>query len=1006
MHYFIEPTGDNPKYPCGICNRVIAKNHKFLRCNICNFKVHIKCNKTEDKTYINIQNSSCKTVICLKCKEENIPFFSAYINDSNEPTHEQLLSLSSIKMYLKGLNEFNNFQNNSSEDDSLPPISCKYEDVISFKYTYNKKAFSVFHNNIASLSKHKEELEVILNMLNFKFDVIGISESKLKKGITPDFDIKIKGYKEYSTPTESDKGGVLLYIAEHLHSVPRKDLDSALYKSYELESIFREIINPKKKNIIVGCIYKHPSMDLNEFNENYLNPLLDKLSINNKKIYLLGDFNADLLKTDIDSDISNFLDILTSNMFVPHITLPTRITPNSKTLIDNIFSNSINFSEGNSGNLTLSLSDHLAQFLIIPFEFTYDNKDENLFKRDTKHFDRENFFLDLLDIEWKSVINIEKGDPNFSFNNYEKTLNIIIDKYMPIRKLTKKEKKQQKKPWINYEIKTLIKSREKLYKKFIKAKDKEVKDGYYRKYKELRNKVVNLCKQSKKAYYQNFFIQNVNNIKKTWQGIKSIISINNKNISKPSSLMDKNVLITEPKKVANLFNDYFSTIAKKLQENIHHNGQDFNMYLDNPNDHSFFINPTNEIELINIINSFLSLNKAYGPHSIPIDIFHLIKLNVAAPLSEIINLTFEKGLYIQNLKISKIIPIFKDKGSNLQCINYRPISLLSNINKIVEKIMYKQLYNFFTKHNILYDLQYGFRCNHSTNHVLLDLTEDIRNAIDNNQFAVGIFLDLQKAFDTVDHNILVHKLSYYGIRGISNEWFKSYLNNRKQFVSIQGVNSNLATIECGVPQGSVLGPLLFLIYINDLHKAIKFSTTRHFADDTNLLIKNNSLKQLKKYLNHDLRKLDKWLKVNKISLNNSKTELIIFRHPNKKINYDLKIKLNGKRLYPSNVVKYLGIFLDSHLNWNYNSEFLATKLCRANGMLKKIRHYVPINILRTIYFSIFSSMLTFGSQIWGQQKNIGTQRILKLQDKAIRIINFSNYHETTGKLYKIPNTKA
>ena len=464
--------------------------------------------------------------------------------------------------------------------------------------------------------------------------------------------------------------------------------------------------------------------------------------------------------------------------------------------------------------------------------------------------------------------------------------------------------------------------------------------------------------------------------------------------------MDKNVLITEPKKVANLFNDYFSTIAEKLQRNIHANNEDFNIYLNNRNEYSFFINPTNDSEIINIINSFLSLNKVYGPHSIPIDILHLIKLIVATPLSEIINLSFEKGVYIENLKLSKIIPIFKDKDSNLNCINYRPISLLSNINKIVEKIMYKQLDNFVTKHNITYNHQYGFRRNHSTNHVLLDLTEDIRNAIDANRFAVGIFIDLQKAFDTVDHHILLCKLNHYGIRGIANLWFKSYLTNRKQFVSIEGVNSNLATIEFGVPQGSVLGPLLFLIYINDLHKAIKFSTTRHFADDTNLLIKNNSLKQLKKHLNHDLRELVKWLKVNKITLNKSKTELIIFRHPNKKMNYELKIKLDGKRLYPTNVVKYLGIFLDSHLNWNYNSDFLATKLSRANGMLAKIRHFVPLNILRTIYFSIFSSLLTFGSQIWGQQKNIGTQRLLKLQDKAIRLINFSDYHEPTGKLYQ------
>ena len=230
---------------------------------------------------------------------------------------------------------------------------------------------------------------------------------------------------------------------------------------------------------------------------------------------------------------------------------------------------------------------------------------------------------------------------------------------------------------------------------------------------------------------------------------------------------------------------------------------------------------------------------------------------------------------MDNLKISKVIPVFKDKGNYLECNNYRPISLLSNINKIIEKLMHERLYSFLSKHKCIYDRQFGFRNRHSTNHAILDLIEDIGNSMDNNKFAVGVFVDLQKAFDTVDHNILLNKLDHYGIRGVANNWFKSYLSNRKQFVTINGVNSDLQSMKF------VLGPLLFLIYINDLHSTIKFCTTRHFADDTNLVIKNKSLKQLKKQLNFDLCKLVSWLKANKISLNKSKTEMLIFRHPNK-----------------------------------------------------------------------------------------------------------------------------
>ena len=207
----------------------------------------------------------------------------------------------------------------------------------------------------------------------------------------------------------------------------------------------------------------------------------------------------------------------------------------------------------------------------------------------------------------------------------------------------------------------------------------------------------------------------------------------------------------------------------------------------------------------------------------------MIKEFIAEPLAEIINLSFTTGIYIDKLKISKIIPIYKEKGSKCVSKNYRPISLLSNINKIIEKIMHLRLYNFLEEQDSIYDYQFGFRKNHSTNHALIDLTEDIRQAIDSNKFACGVFIDLQKAFDTVDHNILLKKLDHYGIRGIANDWFKSYLENRKQFVSISGFASNLRNMDFGVPQGSVIGPSLFLIYINDVHKAIKFCVTRHFA---------------------------------------------------------------------------------------------------------------------------------------------------------------------------------
>ena len=555
------------------------------------------------------------------------------------------------------------------------------------------------------------------------------------------------------------------------------------------------------------------------------------------------------------------------------------------------------------------------------------------------------------------------------------------------------------KPWITSGIRISIRRREKLYRKFIKAKDEAIKKEYHNQYKDLRNRILNLCRQSKNNYYQIYFTENAKNLQQTWKGIENIININNKSNGQPKSIVVDNLVCTDQKKIANHFNDYFSTIADKLQSKIYHEGHDFKKYLFDSNHNSFFLRPTNGNEIIQVIMEF-NVNKSNGPNSIPTEILHLIKGLIADPLSHVINLSFSEGIYLERLKISKTVPFFKNKGNNMECENYRPISLLSNINKIVEKLMHERLYAFLNSFDCIYEHQFGFRNKHSTNHALVSLTEDIRSALDNNEIACGVFIDLQKAFDTVSNDILLHKLNHYGIRGIANEWFSSYLSNRKQYVSINGHNSNEACMPYGVPQGSVLGPLLFLIYINDLHKAINYSKTRHFADDTNLIIKGKSPKKLQKQVNLDLRSLCNWLKANKISLNASKTELLIFRHPNKKFDFDFRLKIDGKRLISSKYVKYLGVLIDEHLNWTFHLNVLCTKLSRANGMLARIRHFVSQITIRSIYYGIFHTLRSYSTQIWGQLSDNQLNRIQTLQNKAIRIINFAEYKESASPLFR------
>ena len=311
----------------------------------------------------------------------------------------------------------------------------------------------------------------------------------------------------------------------------------------------------------------------------------------------------------------------------------------------------------------------------------------------------------------------------------------------------------------------------------------------------------------------------------------------------PTLLTFQNENIDNPERIANIFNNYFSTIGEKTQAKIKHSHKKYTDYLSNENPDTFFLSPTNKEEIKFILSS-LDINKSTGPYSIPSKVLNMLKNDISEQLADLFNLSFTTGTFPTLLKTAKVIPIHK-KDSKSNFTNYRPISLLSNLDKILEKLMHSRLSTFLNIKDIIYPLQFGFCQNYSTSYALIHLTETIKEALDQGKYGCGIFFDLQKAFDTVNHNILLGKLKHYGIRGVAYGWFESYLKDRKQYVSINGYNSKHLSISLGVPQGSVLGPLLFLIYINDLNTAIKHCKVHHFSDDANLLHINGSIKKTK-----------------------------------------------------------------------------------------------------------------------------------------------------------------
>ena len=750
-----------PAFPCGICSKPVAKNHRAVQCDICDFWIHIKCNHISPTTYDKMKEETVLLWCCVKCTNESIPFSETpdeilhLTFQGKNPDFFPVLTSNRNDDFVTLLNDLEKVDFlGDLDNDIIEPEpqtnKCLYYTLSDFNKIKSKaNSLNFFHLNIASLPLHFDELSTILSNADTKFDFIGITETSLNASSD---DHELIGYRHFDCPTESTKGGVRLYFSDIFDYKKRNDL--CIYESKQLESFFVEIFSEgKSKSLIVGCIYKHPIMEVSDFN-NFLSRLLEKISEENKKVVLMGDFNIDLLKLDLHGDSSLYLDIMTSFGLLPTILRPTRITTRSTTLIDNIFSNFSDTSTS-SGNLVCSISDHLPQFSL--FNFTVDKKKRvgRKFIRNYKRFNRENFLLDFLEIDWcKELIS---KDPCQNLSKFISKTNELINSHVPLKKI--KYNEMPKKPWITKSIISSIFHKNALYKKLMKEKDltrKEILSANFKTYKNLLTKII---QASKTLHYKHFFEKHRNNLRETWKGIRSLVSCKARKTPAPSSLLIDKSIINDPIAVANCFNNYFGRIAVDTKTEIRPANKSFKDFLSTPNEHSIFLSPTDSYEIGNIIQS-LNDNKALGPNSIPTYFLKLLSPTCSEIFSSIFNSCINSGIYPSCLKTAKVIPVFK-KESPLDPGNYRPISLLSNINKIFEKLLHTRLTSFLDKHSCFYPLQFGFRKGLSTSHAVLYLTELIRESIDKGEFACGVFLDLKKAFDTVQQPIPLQKMSYW-----------------------------------------------------------------------------------------------------------------------------------------------------------------------------------------------------------------------------------------------------
>ncbi len=516
----------------------------------------------------------------------------------------------------------------------------------------------------------------------------------------------------------------------------------------------------------------------------------------------------------------------------------------------------------------------------------------------------------------------------------------------------------------------------------------------YQIYSNYRRILKGIIKAAKRSHYCNEISENSGDSKKTWQIINELRGKKKRQI-KPPFLID-NQKIIDRRVIANAFNKYFNSIASNLNESL----VDPSLGIPLTTVKSFydFLNPCNNKSMtledctINEIHKIISDLENGKASDIPISVIKRSSHVIALVLAKYFNIFMAKGIFPDVVKTGRVTPIYK-KGNPEEIGNYRPVTTIAIFGKIFEKVIYTRIYSFATSQGIISPTQFGFRKSHSTSHAVNYSVNLITQSLKQKHHVIGIFIDLSKAFDTIDHRTLLIKLERSGVRGIANDLIRSYLGNRQQYTEVLGEKSNTLTIEYGVPQGSVLGPLLFLLYMNDISNSSSLGAFVNFADDTNIFVTGKTKEEAYERGNRLLLSLTAYMRANKLHINMSKCCFIHFRPPyvhlkptTDPLSAEPELKIDGCPIKKLASTKFLGVVIDERLSWDEHIKALKQKLNHATSTLDRLRCFLPDSLYRQLYYTLFESHLSYCISVWGGSSQQLIKNVFSAQKYCLRVL--------------------